>query len=73
MYTVLLLCKCKFKNIIKEKSILYPDNVTSEERTFLSSLEFDDDEFNKIEQETRLVISLPAFSTCVRATGVINQ
>ncbi|XP_078364151.1 uncharacterized protein LOC144648490 [Oculina patagonica] len=32
---------------------VYPDTLTSEQRTFLSSLEVDEDELNKIEMETR--------------------
>jgi len=36
---------------------LYPDNLTSEEKTFLSSLEVDEDELKKIEQETREQVS----------------
>ena len=32
---------------------VYPDTLTSEQRTFLSSLEVDEDKLNKIEMETR--------------------
>ena len=32
---------------------VYPDTLSSEERTFLSSLEVDEDTLNKIEAETR--------------------
>lgn len=36
---------------------LYPDNLTSKERKFVSSLEVDDDELNTTEQETRAQMS----------------